>query len=155
MLGSEIIHPYHKGSAVPGGWWILDEPEVHLGPEVVVPDLAGWRRENLPGLPDTAWFEIESDWVCEMLSLATYKTSRYRKMPLYARHDVSHLRLVDPETRTLEAYRLQNGQTPSLTRSAWRSSLSTPSPSNWAPCGQIRSQGQNQLRTPLSIAGSS
>ncbi|BCX89281.1 hypothetical protein MIN45_P1653 [Methylomarinovum tepidoasis] len=110
MLGGEIIHPYHKGSGGPGGWWILDEPEVHLGADVVVPDLAGWRRERLPRLPDTAWFEMAPDWVCEVLSPATCKTDRKRKMPLYARHGVSWLWLVDPETRTLEAYRRQDGR---------------------------------------------
>lgn len=106
-LGIEVGSPFDKGSGGPGGWWILDEPEVHLGADVVVPDLAGWRRERLPRLPDTAWFEVAPDWVCEVLSPATYKTDRKRKMPLYARHGVSRLWLVDPETRTLEAYRRQ------------------------------------------------
>ncbi len=110
MLGGEIIHPFDKGRGGPGGWWILDEPECHLGDDVVVPDLAGWRRETLPRLPDTAWFETVPDWVCEVLSPATYKTDRRRKMPLYARHGVAHLWLVDPEARTLETYRLQEGR---------------------------------------------
>ncbi|HEB77418.1 MAG TPA: Uma2 family endonuclease [Methylothermaceae bacterium] len=109
-LGIEVGSPFGKGRGGPGGWWILDEPEVHLGPDVVVPDLAGWRRENLPRLPESAWFDLRPDWVCEVLSPATYKTDRRRKMPLYARHQVPHLWLIDPESRTLEAYRLQDGQ---------------------------------------------
>ena len=63
-LGDELVGPYHKGRGGPGGWWILDEPELHLGPDVLVPDLAGWRREHMPELPDSAWFETPPDWVC-------------------------------------------------------------------------------------------
>lgn len=67
-LGIEIGGPFDQGKGGgPGGWWILDEPELHLGPDVVVPALAGWRRERLSRLPDTAWIEISPDWVCEVL----------------------------------------------------------------------------------------
>ncbi|GAB4367516.1 MAG: hypothetical protein Kow0060_24850 [Methylohalobius crimeensis] len=107
MLGSEVTTPFDKGSGGPGGWWILDEPEIHLDEDIVVPDLAGWRRDKLPKLPDNAYFEQVPDWICEVLSPATYKTDRSRKMPLYARHGVTHLWLVDPDARTLEVYRLQ------------------------------------------------
>ena len=37
-----------RGRRGPGGWWIIDEPELHFGPDVLVPDLAGWRRERMP-----------------------------------------------------------------------------------------------------------
>ena len=93
----------------PGGWWILDEPELHFGPplEVVVPDIAGWRRVRMPLPPDTAAFELAPDWVCEVVSPATAGTDRVRKMSVYAREGVAHLWLVDPLARTLEVYRLE------------------------------------------------
>lgn len=67
-LGVEIGGPFSRGRGGPGGSIILDEPELHLGPQVLVPDLAGWRRERMPAFPDTAWFTLAPDWVCEVLS---------------------------------------------------------------------------------------
>jgi Uma2 family endonuclease len=92
----------------PGGWWIIDEPELHLGYDIVVPDLAGWKRTTMPELPETAWFETPPDWVCEILSPSTARNDRILKMPLYASHGVKHLWLVDPELQTLEVYQLEN-----------------------------------------------
>ncbi len=109
-LGGNLWNPFDKGSGGPGGWWILDEPELHLGENVLVPDLAGWRRERMPALPDTAWFELAPDWVCEILSPATARTDRVLKMPLYAQQGVRHLWLVDPDIRTLEVYSLDAQQ---------------------------------------------
>lgn len=109
-LGIEVGDAYFRGRGGPGGWWILDEPELHLGPDVLVPDLAGWRRERMPELPETAWFELAPDWVCEILSPSTCRDDRVVKMPLYAREKVSHIWLVDPDQKTLEAYALQHGR---------------------------------------------
>jgi len=105
-LGAKITNPYDFGDNGPGGWIILDEPELHLSADVLVPDLAGWRRERMPALPDTAWFELAPDWVCEILSPSTARTDRVLKMPVYAREGVSHLWLVDPDLKTLEVYAL-------------------------------------------------
>jgi Uma2 family endonuclease len=93
----------------PGGWWILLEPELHFGADVLVPDLAGWRRERLPALPDEAAFTLAPDWACEALSPATAALDRARKMPVYARNGVTHLWLIEPRARTLEVYRLDAG----------------------------------------------
>ena len=90
----------------PGGWWILFEPEMHLGPEIMVPDLAGWRRERMATIPNVAYFDLAPDWVCEVVSPTTGRLDRVRKMPAYARQRVVHLWLVDPILRTLEVYRL-------------------------------------------------
>ena len=108
VLGGRIGNPFDFGADGPGGWWIIDEPELHLGPQVMVPDLAGWRRERLPVYPDVPWFELSPDWVCEVLSPSTAQTARRIKMPLYAQHGVTHLWLIDPVLKTLEGYQLQN-----------------------------------------------
>ena len=91
----------------PGGWWILFEPELHLGADILVPDLAGWRREHMPVLRNVAYFEQAPDWVCEIVSPTTARIDRVRKMPVYAREQIGHLWLVDPLMRTLEVYRLE------------------------------------------------
>jgi Uma2 family endonuclease len=106
-LGYLIGGPFGGGIGGPGGWWIIDEPELHLGVDILVPDLAGWRRERMPALPETAWFELAPDWICEILSPSTARTDRAIKMPIYARENVAHLWLVDPDAQTLEVYRLQ------------------------------------------------
>ena len=110
-LGGELYNPFQRGKGGPGGWWILDEPEIHFirDVEVCVPDLAGWRRERMPKIPKGHRFEIAPDWVCEVLSPRTARTDRVEKMPLYARHGVAWLWLVHPLDRTLEAYALREG----------------------------------------------
>ena len=82
----------------------------NLGDEIVVPDLAGWRRERMPDYPDTAYFTLAPDWVCEALSASTRKVDLHEKRPIYALADVPHLWLVDPEDRTLEAFELRDGE---------------------------------------------
>ncbi len=105
-LGGHLGGSFDWGADGPGGWWIMDEPEVHLADDLLVPDLAGWRRERLPTLPETAWFEVAPDWVCAILSPSTARTDRAIKMPIYAREGVPYLWLVDPDARTLEIYQL-------------------------------------------------
>lgn len=93
-LGGTLDGPFDKGRGGPGGWWILDEPELHLGPHVLVPDLAGWRRTRLPALPEAAWFELAPDWVCEVLSPGTAADDRAEKLPIYAEYDTENLSLI-------------------------------------------------------------
>lgn len=109
-LGAEIWGPYHGGRGGPGGWWILDEPELHFGPDVVVPDLAGWRRAHMPAVPDTAYFTVAPDWVCEVLSPSTSRLDRATKLRVYAREGVAHAWLLDPLQRTLEVLRLERSR---------------------------------------------
>ncbi len=109
-IGDELVGPFQKGRGGPGGWWILDEPELHLGPHILVPDLAGWRRERLPTMPDTAFFTLPPDWVCEVLSPGTARTDRADKMPIYAAQGMPFLWLIDPAPRTLEVFVLREGR---------------------------------------------
>jgi len=90
----------------PGGWWILFEPELHFGDDVLVPDLAAWRLERLPVVPNAAFLTQAPDWVCEVISPSTGTVDRGRKMRIYAREGVAHLWFVEPLARTLEVYRL-------------------------------------------------
>jgi Uma2 family endonuclease len=110
-LGGQLDGPFDRGVGGPGGWIILDEPELHLAGDVLVPDLAGWRRERLPFLgEDMAAFELAPDWICEVLSPSTSSLDRVRKMPVYAREDVRWAWLLDPIQRTLEVFELQDGR---------------------------------------------
>lgn len=109
-LGVELGGPFDHGRGGPGGWIILDEPELHLGEHVVVPDIAGWRRERLPRLPDTAYIETAPDWVCEVLSPSTVRLDRTDKLTVYAAHGVAHAWYVDPAARTLEVLALTGGK---------------------------------------------
>ena len=77
--------------------------------EVAVPDLAGWRRERMPYLPEGHRFEVVPDWVCEILSPSTRRKDRETKMPLYAYYGVQYAWLIDPVEQTLEVYRLDAG----------------------------------------------
>lgn len=109
VLGTEILAPFDReggGAHGPGGWWILYEPEIHLQDDIVVPDLAGWRRSRLPALPEAAFLTNPPDWVCEVVSPKTERMDRGKKRLLYARERVSHLWLLSPAARTLEVFRL-------------------------------------------------
>lgn len=108
-LNVRIGGPFQFGDGGgPGGWWIIPEPELHFIRDTLtpVPDLAGWRRERMPEIPEDHRFEIVPDWVCEILSPSTAKKDRTQKLPLYARYQVPHAWLVDPLARTLEAFAL-------------------------------------------------
>ena len=100
--------PFQNGENGPGGWWFLLEPELHFGADVVVPDIAGWRRERMPAIPNVAHFVLAPDWLCEVLSPSTEAIDRRKKLPIYAREGVGHVWLVDPLAQTLEVLRLES-----------------------------------------------
>ncbi|MEA3546930.1 MAG: Uma2 family endonuclease [Thermodesulfobacteriota bacterium] len=109
-LGMKIGTPFDHGDNGPGGWWIIDEPELHLDADIMVPDLAGWRRERMVTLPETAWFEMVPDWVCEVISPTTGRIDRGIKMQLYAHYGVQYIWIIDPDLKTLEAYESQESK---------------------------------------------
>lgn len=111
-LGADLHGAFQRGRGGPGGWWILFEPELHFlrDTEVLVPDIAGWRRERMPRVPRDQRFEVVPDWVCEVLSPSTAKLDRVIKMPVYARFGVAYLWLLDPLARTLETFMLDGGR---------------------------------------------
>ncbi|MBZ4412005.1 Uma2 family endonuclease [Myxococcus sp. MISCRS1] len=104
-LYGELYGPFERGRGGPGGWWFLVEPELHFRKDVLVPDLAAWRRERMPEIPDVPYFTLAPDWVCEVLSPSTAPLDRVKKKRIYAREGVGHVWLVDPKARTLEVFR--------------------------------------------------
>jgi Uma2 family endonuclease len=109
-LGGELNVRFQRGMGGPGGWWILDEPELHLGANVLVPDLAGWRIEEMPQFPlDKQFFELRPNWVCEVLSPSTASLDRVKKRRLYESAGVQWLWFIDPVGRTVDAYELRSG----------------------------------------------
>jgi len=105
--GSDLKGPFDRGKGGPGGWWILTEPGIELPntPEIS-PDLAGWRKERMPELPEDAPIRVVPDWVCEILSPTTRRHDLLIKKPYYARVGVRHHWLIDHDARTVTAYRL-------------------------------------------------
>ncbi len=109
-LSGALRGPFDRGRGGPGGWRILGEPELHLGRDVAVPDIAGWKRARLPRLPDKAYLDIAPDWVCEVLSPSTAAIDRVKKLTIYAREGVGHAWLVDPIDQTLELLALERSR---------------------------------------------
>jgi Uma2 family endonuclease len=108
-LGEELGPPFKRGRGGPGGWMILFEPELHFGEDVLVPDVAGWRRERLPEVPEAPFLTLAPDWHAEVMSPSTSALDRADKLPVYAAEGVGHVWLVDPLARTLEILRLDRG----------------------------------------------
>jgi Uma2 family endonuclease len=109
-LALEVANPFQKGLGGPGGWIFADEPELHLGEEVLVPDLAAWRTRRLVAHAETSYFSTAPDWICEILSASTETRDRTVKMRLYAEFGVPYLWLVDPRQQLLEAFELRGGR---------------------------------------------
>src|SRR5882672_3124869 len=126
VLGGDLSGPYNRGRNGPGGWVIWDEPELHFGNDVLVPDLAGWRRSRLREVPDAAFMTLAPDWICEVLSPSTETLDRTKKLRIYAREGIEHAWLVDPLRKTLEALALRSGA--------------------WAPL--IAHEGDGKVRVP-------
>jgi Uma2 family endonuclease len=108
-IGEELGPPFKRGRGGPGGWVILDEPELHLGADILVPDLGGWRRERMPELPHAAFIELSPDWVCEVASPSTRRLDRGEKLRVYVEQGVRHVWLVEPLDQLLEVLELDRG----------------------------------------------
>jgi Uma2 family endonuclease len=104
-LGGILLTSFGERGYGVGGWRIYDEPELHLRSDVLVPDIAGWKRERLPRLSAEAYVTIAPDWVCEILSPSTEGIDRAYKLRIYAREGVGHIWLVNPVLRLLEVLR--------------------------------------------------
>ncbi len=107
-LGGVVGSSYQFGDNGPGGWIFVVEPEIHFGPHVVVPDIAGWRLENSSNIAEKAFIETPPDWLCEVLSPSTEKYDRSDKQRIYATYLVGHVWHVNPTTKLLEVYERQD-----------------------------------------------
>jgi Uma2 family endonuclease len=103
-LGMALGPRFQFGDGGPGGWIIVDEPELHLGPHVMVPDLAAWRLDRFPAKEaDQSYFTTPPDWICEILSPSTERYDRNEKRRIYATYKVPFLWLIDPRVRIMPA----------------------------------------------------
>lgn len=110
-LGGALTPPYYFGTGGgPGGWVFIFEAEIGLGEDILVPDLAGWRKERFPEEEDHNWISVPPDWICEVLSPGTFRKDKVKKMPVYALHAVQFFWLIDPMARTLDVFRLESGK---------------------------------------------
>jgi Uma2 family endonuclease len=117
-VGTDLSGPFHRkagGPGGPGGFWVLDEPELHFGEDILVPDIAAWRRDRRPPLPRAAYFELAPDWVCEVLWPSTVRLDRMAKMEIYARQGVPLVWLVDPIGQLVEVFLRDPGRWVRLT----------------------------------------
>ena len=108
VLSALVTTSFQLRITGPGGWIFVDEPELHLGPHVAVPDIAGWHKERFSEPPDKAHFEIAPNWICETLSPSTEKYDKGDKRKIYATQGVDHLWFVDPRARNLEVFLRQD-----------------------------------------------
>lgn len=102
VLNGKLMPRFGQGGGRSAGWIILIEPELHLGKQVLVPDLAGWRTSRLPRIPKVPYFTLAPDWVCEVASRSTKSIDRKRKLPIYAKARVEHVWMIEPRDRVLE-----------------------------------------------------
>lgn len=122
-LGGLINVQFDVGLMGPGGWRILDEPEIHLDTAVLVPDIAGWRLENWTDQIQTAAIKTAPDWICEVLSPSTERFDRSRKLMTYGRLGIRHAWLVHPTRHFVEVYENRAGAWVLLTVEAGNSEL--------------------------------
>lgn len=105
-LSYELLRADDRRGGGRGGWCILIEPELHLGKDVLVPDLAGWRAHRAPNVRTEVHAKTVPDWVCEIVSPATARLDRTRKLSRYAKAGVRNAWIVDPPTKSVDVLRL-------------------------------------------------
>jgi Uma2 family endonuclease len=103
-LGALVPGAYQFGIGGPGGWVFANEAELHLGPHVLVADIAGWKMERMTESPEEPYFHIAPDWVFEAMSPSTEKYDRNEKRTIYAHHGVGYLWYLDPRLKMLETF---------------------------------------------------
>lgn len=153
-LGAKLRSLFGRGggNGAGGGWLILLEPELHLGKDILVPDVAGWRQERMPAPPNTAYFTVAPDWVCEILSPSTRTLDKSGKRDVYAREGIAHLWFVDPEAQMLEVFELRDGHWTLLETATGEAEVSPP-PFGSAPLnlGDLWWQSTPQPPQPSSV----
>jgi Uma2 family endonuclease len=109
---SILLGGYDEGSIrrQPGGWWLMTEVEIMLPwNQPVRPDLAGWRCERMPEVPDEFPIKLRPDWACEVVSQSDPRRDTVIKYRDYAKAGIPYYWLVDLKQRNLVALKL-NGE---------------------------------------------
>jgi Uma2 family endonuclease len=99
------------------GWWIELEPEVRFGERLFDPDLAGWRVDRVPEIPDENPIAIVPDWCCEVLSPSTAKDDVRTKLPGYITAGVPLVWIIDPIDHLVQVFGAHDGK-PVLVKTA-------------------------------------
>jgi len=93
------------------GWVFIPDTNVHLSDhDICGPDIAGWRVETMPDVPETAHITIRPDWVCEIISPSSERLDRHDKFAMYANFGIPYYWIVDHRNRLVEAYALEQGR---------------------------------------------
>ena len=155
-LGAVLVPAFDFGHTGPGGWQIVSEPELHLATQVLVPDLGGWRRDRMPRLPETAYFPLAPDWVCEVLSPSTARLDRAKKLRIYAEFGVGHAWLVDPSPSHAGGAAPRRGRVDTARHARGRpdavaSSRSTRLSSPWDCSGRSEAAGRRLTGRPVLV----
>jgi hypothetical protein len=108
LLGGMLVGPFQLGIGGPGGWVILDRPEIHFGEDVIVPDLAAWAAERAPSPTDDLDTAIIPDWVCEIHTMQTRELDYANRMTTYARDGVRFVWVLVLGHQIAELYRLNS-----------------------------------------------
>jgi len=104
-LTTELAARFERALGGPGGWRFLFEPELHLGDDVFVPDVAGWRIDTLPSLPVAPAITTVPDFIAEVASPSTARWDLRVKLPRYHNLGVGHVWIVRPLEHVVEAFR--------------------------------------------------
>lgn len=107
-----LLGSYDEGNSGPGGqsggWWIMSEVEIQLEgrSQLVRPDIAGWRIDRMPEVPDTFPLTLRPDWVCEVVSPSDPARDTVIKFRDYARAGIPHYWMVDLAAQLVTCLRL-------------------------------------------------
>lgn len=64
----------------------------------------------MPTLPETAFFELPRDWVCEVISPSSNRRDRIQKARIYLECSVEWLWFIDPLAQIVEALHAETGR---------------------------------------------
>lgn len=108
ILGGLLVGPFQLGLGGPGGWLILDKPEIHFDEDVLIPDLAAWSAGRAPRPTEELYTTIIPDWVCEIDTACTEGRSFSQRMNAYARAGVRFMWLLDSDLKNIDLLTLNS-----------------------------------------------
>ena len=141
-LAVAIGGPYFHGRGGPGGWWILDEPELHLGADVARARPGGLERDPHAASARHRLFPPRARLGVRDALAFDRRLDRVAKLGIYARERVAHAWLIDPSRRRSRCSGSRAGagcsRLPMPATTSCASSRSRRSTSSWPCCGRLR-----------------